>query len=161
MAEKLGFAFIDLDKTIESEAGKSISAIFNEQGEQQFRQLEQTQLLALKEHTDTVIATGGGAPCFFENMKFMNDNGTTVYLRTPASLLVKRLSKELDSRPLLANKEPKDLKQFFENQLKERRSYYEQAKLIYFQEEDGQSIEDELIDRLNLLKEAEKLNVKS
>ncbi len=152
LAEKLGFEFIDLDQSIEAEAGCTISAIFKEQGEQQFRVLEQAQLLALKDRSNIVISTGGGAPCFFDNMNFMNENGLTIYLRTPANLLVNRLFNELDSRPLIAELATEDVKLFLEDQLKERSGFYERAKMVYFQEEEGQLVEDELVERMNLLK---------
>jgi len=152
LAEKLGFDFIDLDHYIETNQAKTISEIFDQQGEQKFRAIEQFHLLELVERKNTVIATGGGTPCFFQNMKFMNDHGLTIYLRTPTDLLIKRLFNELENRPLVKEMNTKELKQFLEIQLKERLPFYESAQLIYFQEDDGQNIENELIDRLDLLK---------
>lgn len=131
LAQKLGWKFLDMDDFLEANEGMSISQIFAEGGEKLFRTLERNYLHATYDFTQTIIATGGGAPCFFDNIDWMNKNGQTVYLKTPVSVLVNRLEKETAHRPLLAGKTTDVLNQFITNKLAERSPFYEQATTIF------------------------------
>lgn len=131
LAEKLGWDFLDMDDYLEANEGMTISQIFAEGGETLFRQLERNYLHATYDFTKTIIATGGGAPCFFDNVDWMNENGQTIYLKTPVSILVNRLEKETAHRPLLAGKTTNALHQFITKKLAERSLFYEQAATIF------------------------------
>jgi shikimate kinase len=122
---------VDLDSLIEKEEGMSIAQIFEKGGEELFRQLEQKYLHSTADLEHSIIATGGGAPCFFDNMDFMNQHGLTVFLKTPVPILVKRLKWGKDHRPLIAQKSNKELAVFIENKLAERNFYYEQAAVVF------------------------------
>lgn len=131
LAQLLNHPFIDLDDYLEEKEGRSISNIFANEGADTFRILEQKYLYEMEQHPHTVIATGGGAPCFFDNMKWMKGKGLTIYLDTPPSILVERLKNETTHRPLLQNKTTAELTHFIAKKLAERQPYYRQADAIY------------------------------
>lgn len=124
LASQLHYSFIDLDKQIEKKAGASISELFENKGELFFREMEQVVLheTALRDHA--VIATGGGTPCFYDNMEWMNKVGKTVYLKATVAFLCSRLGGTNHKRPLLANVPPDDLPAFLTNLLQAREPYY-------------------------------------
>lgn len=126
LAGKLGFSFIDMDEWIANEAGISISEYFASRGEDAFRLHEQKLLRYVSMSERTVVATGGGTPCFFENMDLMNATGHTVWLDVPFEILIHRLANESEQRPVLAG--AIDLKALVENQLMIRIPYYQRAK---------------------------------
>ncbi|MBL4578534.1 MAG: shikimate kinase [Flavobacteriales bacterium] len=128
LAKSLDIEFIDLDKHIELRAGKSINDIFRDLGETKFRELEREALADLKGKSKCVIATGGGTPCFHDNIQFMNAGGKTVYLELTGDQLLKRLAKSRSKRPLLKDLTDKELKVFIEEKLKERASSYLEAQ---------------------------------
>ncbi|MDP4240683.1 MAG: shikimate kinase [Bacteroidota bacterium] len=128
LATKLGYSFIDMDTHIESKLFKSVSQIFAELGEQQFRLLEHQCLHEIAEFNNAVISTGGGVPCFFDNMKYMNEHGITIYLKLTAEELTERLEGfQANKRPLLAGKKGKELYQFIAEGLAKREPFYSQA----------------------------------
>lgn len=131
LAQSLGWDFIDMDDFLEAKEGISISQIFAEGGESLFRELERNYLHATYDFENTVVATGGGAPCFFDNVDWMNDHGTTIYLKTPVSILADRLKSETNHRPLLARKTESQLKDFISSKLNERNPFYQQAQHIF------------------------------
>jgi len=131
LAQELGWDFLDMDDFLEANEGMTISQIFAEGGESLFRDLERNYLHATYDFSKTVIATGGGAPCFFDNIDWMNKNGQTIYLKTPVAILVDRLKKETAHRPLLAGKTTEALSQFISSKLTERSPFYEQATIIF------------------------------
>ena len=128
LAKGLGYAFIDMDTYIEERAGKSIPKIFAEDGEEHFRDLETQAIAALSNQVHCVIATGGGAPCYNDNMVCMNTIGTTVYLQLSPEKLAQRLRLDTIERPVIAGKRDKELVSFIATKLKEREIYYLQAK---------------------------------
>ena len=148
LASQLKMDYCDLDLLIEEEAGMSISEIFAEQGEAHFRALEQKALHQTLLLENTIISTGGGVPCFFDNMQWMNQKGLTVYLKTPAPLLAERLRSEMEHRPLLAHLSQSELIRFIEEKIEQRRSYYEQAQLIWAQNQENQSKWDALVEKI-------------
>ena len=133
LAQLLNVDFIDLDEQIETNAGKSIADIFETSGEDTFRKMEQTQLKSLSDTADAVVATGGGTPCFYDNMQWMNENGVTVYMKAEETLLAHRLKNETEQRPLIKKLRNQDLLDFIQKKLKERISDYEQARIIFEQ----------------------------
>ena len=148
LAQSLGWEFLDMDDFLEANEGISISQIFAEGGATLFRDLEQNYLKATFDFENTVIATGGGAPCFFDNIDWMNANGTTIYLKTPVSILVDRLKAETDHRPLLAGKTKSQLSDFIKTKLKERSPFYQKAQYI-FEYKTGKENAESLLKMLN------------
>jgi len=129
ISELMNVSFIDLDSKIERREGKSVSEIFAERGEEYFRKTESETLRETGRNRNAVIATGGGAPCFHNNMKWMNENGITLYLEAPAGELYHRLLKEREIRPLLASLGDVALFDFIMSSLAHREPFYAQAAL--------------------------------
>lgn len=130
LSEKLGLRFFDLDEQITEQAGKPITAIFAEAGEEAFREMEKEMLHLLTEtHDSFIMATGGGTPCFFNNIEYMNESGITVWFNTPQDVLYQRLIKEKDHRPLVRELGSVQLKAYISKKCADRRMYYEQAQL--------------------------------
>ena len=129
IATKLALPFLDLDDLIEAKNQMSIPELFAAYGEQGFREKEKETLQegAIADHA--IIATGGGAPCFFDNMEWMNKNGITVFIDTPVKVLADRLINARVERPLVKGKSFEELLTFIEAKLAERRPFYCQAKL--------------------------------
>jgi len=137
-AEKLSMKFIDLDTEIINYAQKPISDIFEEEGEDYFRKIESELLKSLSTSEESfVMATGGGAPCFFDNMDFMNANGITIYIDTDVAFLLERLSdKGINKRPILKKIGSQNLENGLKEQLEARLPFYSSAKVIIpYQEE--------------------------
>ena len=131
LAANLGFAFVDLDTYIEAKYHKTIAQIFSEQGEEKFRLIEQLCLHQVAEFENTVIATGGGAPCFFDNMAYLNLHGITVYLHLTPQQLATRLESSINGvRPLLSNRKGEELCQFISEGLAKREPFYLQSKHV-------------------------------
>ncbi len=130
LAEKIGLPFLDLDDWISNNSGQSIAHIFSEKGEPGFRVMERDALQALAALPASIIATGGGTPCFFDNLDRMNEIGTTIYLKTPPTLLAERLRHEKEFRPLLAEVQDGDLHDFIAKKLEEREPYYRRAMVV-------------------------------
>jgi shikimate kinase len=128
LAGSLNIQFIDMDDYLEERNYKTIPQIFAEEGEEVFRQKERKVLEELSEFTNVVIATGGGAPCFFDNMELMNRTGKTVFLNMEINILAYRLVHSKTERPLIKGKSKTELISFIDDTLKKRRPFYEQAK---------------------------------
>lgn len=125
--------FLDLDEYLEEKYRQKISELFSEKGEAFFREAEATALREVAGRASgAVIATGGGAPCFLDNMEFMNETGLTVFVKVPEAVLVERLSgHNREQRPLLAGKTTPELKQFVTTISAKRLEFYLQAQVIY------------------------------
>lgn len=134
-AAKYGFTFIDLDEIIEKIENKTIAAIFEIKGEDYFRKIEAEALRNLGQIENTIVACGGGTPCFYNNLDWMNEEGTTVYLSTTAPQILERILEEQDKRPLLKKMNQGELLFFIEQKLKERAAFYNAAKLILTSEQ--------------------------
>ncbi|WP_423126287.1 shikimate kinase [Gaoshiqia sp. Z1-71] len=130
LASKLSMSFLDLDKYIEKTYFKTIPQLFEEEGEKAFRLKEQSCLHEVSEFDDVIIATGGGAPCFFDNIQVMNDTGYCVFLDVDTEELAGRLMKSKSERPLIKDKSPEELAGFIDGMMGKRRPYYEQANYI-------------------------------
>lgn len=129
LSAKLKSGGYDLDSIIESVEEKSIPELFEEEGEPSFRKTEAKLLRWFGEKKSFVLATGGGTPCFHQNMEWMNQQGFTIWLNEPVDILVERLKPEMDQRPLLKNCSPAELHTLIEQKLKERTPFYSQSKL--------------------------------
>ena len=130
-SRELGLTFIDLDWYIEERFHKTVQQLFSERGEQGFRELEQKMLHEVAEFEDVVISAGGGTPCFFVNMDYMNACGDTVFLQVEPEVLFRRLKVAKQQRPLLANKSDEELMNFICEALQKRHPFYSQAKLLF------------------------------
>ncbi len=153
LAKLLNLQFIDLDQLIETEENKTISEIFETKSEKYFRILEKYYLETTHKIKDAVIACGGGTPCFYENMSWMNENGMTIYLRTQPTVLVERLLPEIEKRPLLKGKSEKQLIDYISDKLEDRSEWYEQAQIIYHQVSQHEEIAPKLKEHLDKLQE--------
>lgn len=131
LAKLFHVSFIDLDKLIESKYRKTVPELFVEYGESGFRQLEQKSLSEVSEIEDVVISTGGGTPCFFDNMQRMNRAGITVYIHADPVELAARLCASKTVRPIVSGKSREELVPFITNHLSEREKFYNQARIIY------------------------------
>ena len=131
LSDFLGLSFIDLDVFIEERFHKTIRQIFAERGEEAFRELERRMLHEVAEFEDVIVSTGGGTPCFFDNMSFMNSCGQTVYLRVSIDELAARLEMARQTRPVLQNRTGEALKAFIRESLESRLPFYEQARFIF------------------------------
>lgn len=130
LAEKLHIPFIDLDKAIEQRSGKNISNIFDTEGEDHFRKTEKTVLAEwIKSQPHFVMATGGGTPCFSNNMDIMKKNGLVIYLSVGVRELVRRNLAAPESRPLLRGLNELEMQSFINNHLAERLPHYKKANL--------------------------------
>jgi shikimate kinase len=128
LSKHLGLQFIDMDHYIEKRNCKTVPQLFEEFGEEGFRQRERKALEELAEFTDIVIATGGGAPCFFDNIDLMNRTGKTIYLNIHPKILATRLLKSKTERPLIKGKSREELIEFIDETLRRRNEFYKQAK---------------------------------
>jgi shikimate kinase len=129
LAGRLGLQFIDMDVFLENRFHKTVSQLFAERGEDGFRRMERVALEEICGYQDTVVATGGGAPCFFDNMDVMNDAGTTVYIKASVEILSQRLRHGKAKRPLVSDKTDDELKAFIDGMLLLREPYYTKARL--------------------------------
>ena len=137
LSQKLGLPFFDLDEQIVNAENQSINEIFESRGEEYFRLKEKEILHIITEsHNAFIMSCGGGAPCYFNNIEYMNQAGITVWINASADTIFDRLVKERSHRPLLKNLSDDELKSFIKKKFADRRIFYEQA---------GVSIEDENI----------------
>ena len=129
-ASLYGFTFIDLDEVIEKKEGKSIADIFDIKGEPYFREVEAAALRSFDDLENTIIACGGGTPCFYQNMEWMNERGNTIYLYSTVQEILRRVLSEQDKRPLIKKMNEGELLFFIEQKLKEREPFYNQSNII-------------------------------
>jgi shikimate kinase len=130
LAKKLNLQFIDLDYYIEQKHRATISFIFDLIGEEGFRIIEHRAILEIIQGDNFLLSTGGGSPCFYNNMDIVNKNGLSIYLKLPAQALWQRLSKAKKKRPLLNNLNNNELLNYINNELKKREHFYNKADLI-------------------------------
>lgn len=128
LALRLGLPFYDLDWYIESRMRRSIPQLFAERGEDGFRQIEHNMLHEVAEFEDVVISCGGGTPCFFDNMDYMNSKADTVYLKASPEVLYSHLKMGRTERPLLKNKNQEEMLRFIGEQVRQREEFYSKAK---------------------------------
>ncbi len=129
LAKALDVQFYDLDWYVEMRFHKRVAEIFAEKGEEGFRDLERRMLHEVAEFEDIVLSCGGGTPCFFDNMAYMNSlEGDTLYLKASPEVLAQHLKMGRTERPLIKGKSPEELEQYIRESLKQREPFYCQAK---------------------------------
>ena len=128
LSKETGMMFYDLDWYIESRMRKSVSQIFAEKGEEGFRKIEYNMLHEVAEFEDIIISCGGGTPCFFDNMDYLNQQGEVVYLKASPETLYKHLLMAKIERPLLKDKSADELIAYITEHLKQREPFYEKAR---------------------------------
>jgi shikimate kinase len=130
LSASLNLMFIDLDTFLEERYFRSIPQIFAEEGEESFRRKERKVLEEVAAFDNVIVATGGGAPCFFDNMELMNNSGFCIFLDVEIDSLVTRLLRAKTERPLIKGKSPDELRLFIEGLMQKRRPFYEKARHI-------------------------------
>ena len=130
LSKELNIPFYDLDWYIESRMRKTVPQIFAERGEEGFRKIEHNLLHEVAEFENVIISCGGGTPCFYDNMDYLNTQGDTVYLKAAPEVLYGHLKIGKTERPLLKNKTPEEMQEYIREQLDKREQYYLQAKHV-------------------------------
>lgn len=151
LADMLDRKFIDLDSSIEISTNRSIDEIFNEDGEEAFREIEKQMLHKMQSRDSVVIATGGGCPAYSDNMEWMNQNGITVYLKTHPGILFHRLAPEKHKRPLIAQLPDVDLMEFILEKIKKRLLFYIKAEITVNGEGDPVNIAKNIAEKITSL----------
>ncbi len=143
---KLKIPFFDLDQKIEEQEEKKIADIFGDEGEEYFRLLEKDVLHMLTESHETfVMACGGGTPCFYNNIDYINKKGTSIWINCSIDCLYERLVKEKDERPLLKDISNDELRSYIIKKFGDRKIFYQQATVIL--NEDDLTV-DKLVDHV-------------
>lgn len=130
VAELIGMDYMDMDLEIEARTGKSINQIFEDIGEAGFRNLETKFIAALETKNDLIISTGGGAPCFGNNMELINKKGISIYLNRSKEIAFEQLLKGQAKRPLIKDMTVEELSNFYDKKLNDRKIYYEKANFF-------------------------------
>lgn len=131
LAQELNLQFYDLDWYIEERYHKTIAQIFAERGEDGFREIERNMLHETAEFENIVLSCGGGTPCFFDNMAYMNQQAKTVYLKATPEILTQHLRMSKTERPLLKGKNDEELIQYISTSLETRTPYYSRAHYTF------------------------------
>lgn len=130
LAKRLGRTFYDLDWYIEERFHTKVATIFAEKGEAHFRDLERRMLHEVAAFENVVVSCGGGTPCFFDNIDYMNEVGEVFYLKASPETILQHLAMSRGDRPLLKGKSPEELRAFVTEQLAQRESFYSKAKHV-------------------------------
>ncbi len=130
LAREFDCQFLDLDDAFEEKYHIRVADFFEKYDEHAFREIESKLIKETPTAEDLVISTGGGTPCFHDNLSWMKDSGLIVYLQMSVPALVNRLSNAKRIRPLIKNMNPEELKEFIGLKLKEREVFYKQAQVI-------------------------------
>lgn len=130
VSQMMNLNFVDLDKHIENNENKTITALFEYEGEDHFRTIEQNYLKELIKKDNLIIATGGGTPCYKNNMALMKKSGITLYLKMPVKAIFDRLTNSKNPRPLIRNKSKEELTEYITQTLEDREVFYSQANVI-------------------------------
>lgn len=130
LSKAIGVPFYDLDWYIEQRMRRSVRQLFDERGEEGFRRVERNMLHEVAEFEEVILSCGGGTPCFFDNMEYLNRQGETVYLKAAPDVLYAHLRMGRAVRPLLLGKTPDEVRAFIQEQLAAREPYYYKAKHV-------------------------------
>jgi len=136
LASALNWSFADLDRLIEESAGSTIPELFETKGEEFFRKLEEAELRKTALLSEFVVATGGGTPCYRENIDFMNRTGITIYIKQTPGLLASRLLRSPGDRPLIKRITTENLSDYINSTLEAREPFYMKASYVI----DGMSV---------------------
>lgn len=129
VATGLDVPFLDTDQMIEEKKGKSITSIFSERGEDEFRKMEAEILRSTSLIEKAIIATGGGLPVYHHNMEWLNEHGITMHLEWPEEILLASLVHHRSVRPLLSSLSYDEALQRAMFLLEERKPVYEKASM--------------------------------
>ncbi len=127
LAKTMHLPFIDLDKEIEKKAKCSVSDIFKYLGEDTFRKMESETLKSFEHEQSYVMATGGGTPCYFDNLEYIHSQGISIYIELDSKSIYNRLSNAKNIRPTIKGKKEDELMKFIEETFDKRKHIYEQA----------------------------------
>ncbi|MCD4770035.1 MAG: shikimate kinase [Bacteroidales bacterium] len=130
VATQLGWDLADLDKLIETKTGLSVEDIFRDKGEQFFRKIEAEALRNIDNTRNNVVACGGGTPCFYDNMDYMNKTGFTIYLKMSAGAIKNRLGESGSVRPLIKDMSDGELLGYINKTVKQREKWYSRAAVV-------------------------------
>lgn len=130
VANHLDWKFVDMDNLIESKADLSISEIFSIKGEAWFRDLERETLQEFKDENNIIVATGGGVPCFGDNMEVMKQIGVTIYLKVSPENLFTRLERGRANRPKIKGLDDVELMDFIKTTLPQREEFYDKSSFL-------------------------------
>jgi shikimate kinase len=147
-AEKSGMTFFDLDEIIVAKEQMTIDEIFDKKGEDYFRQIESASLQSTLDYDNCIVACGGGTPCFFDNMKWMNENGLTVFIKAKPHTLLQNMTHEMKKRPLFNKINQAEILTFIEQKLKERNEFYTVSKITLSIEELNDSTITDLLTKV-------------
>ena len=128
LSKETGMMFYDLDWYIESRMRKTVAQIFEEKGEEGFRKIEHNMLHEVAEFENVIISCGGGTPCFFDNIDYINQQGEVVYLKATPEVLYRHLLMGKVERPLIKNKTPEELIAYITEQVAKREEFYNKAR---------------------------------
>ncbi len=135
LAQKMSFKLIDTDKYIEAKENMKIHEIFKLKNEEKFRKIEHKALKEIIKEKNIIISTGGGMPCFYNNINIMNKAGKTIYLKASLETLFERLKDDI-TRPLIKNKNKEEIKKYIQATINEREKYYLKSNLIFNEKQD-------------------------
>ncbi|EHG22757.1 shikimate kinase [Alloprevotella rava F0323] len=130
LAKRRGQMFYDLDWYIEERFRKRVPQIFAEEGEEAFRKKERNMLHEVAEFENVVVSCGGGTPCFFDNIDYMNQAAEVIYLKASPETILSHLKISKGKRPLLEGMRPEELQAFVTDQLKMREDFYLRARHV-------------------------------
>jgi len=131
LAKEHNRPFFDLDNIIETQTGKTIIAIFAEDGEEVFRDIETKTLRSYSFPENAIVSLGGGTPCFHDNLAWLKKHGTTVYIKANIDVVAEHLKGDVNQRPVLTKREEKDFKKALAQLLIEREQFYSLADLVW------------------------------
>ncbi|MBQ9864013.1 MAG: shikimate kinase [Bacteroidales bacterium] len=131
LAAKLGFQWLDLDQVFECYYHTTIPIFFKKYGEEAFRKLEQKLLHSTADLDDVVVSTGGGTPCYFDNIQWINGQGKSVYFDVTEETLLRRAAQSKKPRPVLASMTEEERGRYIHQQLSQRLPYYQKAHVIF------------------------------
>lgn len=131
LSQEMKYSFIDLDSYIEHRYHKTINHLFDEKGEEEFRQIESEMLREVLQFEEVVISTGGGTPCFNNNLELIRQSGITVYIEVDEDIICARLAKAKISRPLIKQKSEDEIRDYVRETILRRAPFYEQADIIH------------------------------
>ncbi len=130
LARALGLEFYDLDWYIETRYHRTVAQVFAERGEDGFREMERNMLHEVAEFENIVLSCGGGTPCFFDDMDYLNAQGETIYLKATPEVLARHLRMGRVERPLIKGKSDSELLQYIQASLQDREPFYSKAKHV-------------------------------
>ena len=131
LSKLLNYPVLEMDSEIEKQEGMTVSKIFQTQGQEWFREKEKQVLHSIVSFENIIVSTGGGTPCYFDNMDWMNEHGLTVYLEANAGLLFHRLASNKKGRPLIEDLSDVDLMEQITGHLIHRIPFYKKSKITF------------------------------